>query len=921
MPDAPRAPILARVPPWVALGGTVFLAYFGLLIYCDIVRPGPEGMGLSHDLRVVRLVGGGAADRAGVRADDRVTEVDGYPIDSRMDWGAAMSRHRVGHPLRLGLRRGHEDVAAVLDLGRAPWTRWLKGEGVGLAVARLVQAVSLCLGLLVALRRPRDPLARLGAWLLATIGVYAIALPVGIAAVWSGLPGLIGLPLWVPYTSTLMAPAILLAFFLTFAAPRPWRLLWMLPMVPAVGYALRYRWETVYGTGFSRLSDGWLLLEAASAVYLVAAGIVAVRTFRTLSDVNERRRFTVILAGALVGCVGCVPIAIWYYAATEPLALFGSPVVAIGTLSLLAVPLSFTYAILRHRLFDLRLIVRMGVRYALARRLLLSVAPAAVALFAIDLSLHSDRPIGQWFAARASVYALLFGVSAVARSQRQRWLDALDRRFFRERYDATRILTRVAQELGQEAPLERSASRVVEQIGLALHPRFAALLVHVPAEGGYRLVASSPPGSGPARVPADGTLAALARVLGAPLDVSPAGARWLSGQLSTAEKSTLADAHVELIVPVPTTTPPGEALLVLGPRMSEEPYSTEDLDLLQAVAERMGPALARAAATDGSGAFAECRACGYCGTASEIACPVDGQPLVRVNLPRLLGGRYHLDRRLGRGGMGTVYGATDQALNRTVAVKVVREELIGNLPTAQRFHREARTVAAFSHPNVVTIHDFGIAGSARAYLVMELLAGRTLRGELDRRERLPEQEVLEVLGGICAAVDAAHRRQLVHRDLKPENVYLAATDAGRVTKVLDFGIAKGLLPTPLTEPHETGGESVVGTPSYMAPEQLRGEAPAASWDLWALAVMTCEMLTGRHPFTSVQFGAMASDGPPPHESLVQRALAGCPTGWTAFLVHALAIDPARRPTSAAEFLAQATAAASPLSSASEVGWA
>lgn len=157
--------------------------------------------------------------------------------------------------------------------------------------------------------------------------------------------------------------------------------------------------------------------------------------------------------------------------------------------------------------------------------------------------------------------------------------------------------------------------------------------------------------------------------------------------------------------------------------------------------------------------------------------------MIPIGFSRLLADRYRLDRRLGQGGMGTVYEATDTALERRVATKLIRDDLVGSEEAAARFQREARATAAFAHPNVVTVHDFGVAADTRAFLVMELLAGTNLRDAIDRDGRLPAARTVEILRSVCAAVDAAHAQQLVHRDLKPENIFLAQSQTGEIAKV------------------------------------------------------------------------------------------------------------------------------------------
>lgn len=155
-----------------------------------------------------------------------------------------------------------------------------------------------------------------------------------------------------------------------------------------------------------------------------------------------------------------------------------------------------------------------------------------------------------------------------------------------------------------------------------------------------------------------------------------------------------------------------------------------------------------------------------------------------------------------------------------------------------------RAAAGFSHPHVVTIHDFGVARETRAFLVMELLHGISLRDELHAKKRLTPARTLAILRDLASAVDAAHARHLVHRDLKPENVFLAGDSKDQV-KLLDFGLAKSLaVDTERETAAATGSGIVLGTVHDMGPDQLRGQVAELSWDSWAIAVMAYEMLAG-----------------------------------------------------------------------------
>jgi len=288
---------------------------------------------------------------------------------------------------------------------------------------------------------------------------------------------------------------------------------------------------------------------------------------------------------------------------------------------------------------------------------------------------------------------------------------------------------------------------------------------------------------------------ALVRALGQPVEVSESG--WLKERLPHEDTYFLRQARIDLLVPVATASDRREALLALGPKRSEEPYTREDQDLLVAIAASLALLLEKPAAIPQqvgrvSESFEECPQCGACYDTGAGHCAQEGASLVRICLLRTLVGRYRLEKRRGRGGMGAVYEALDTALERRVAVKVIRDDLVGSAEAAERFRKEARAAASFTHPNVVTVHDFGAAADARAFLVMELLEGATLRDELKRNSRLAPSRALDIMRGVSAAIEAAHRRQLIHRDLKPENIFLAQTEAGEVAKVLDFGIAKFL---------------------------------------------------------------------------------------------------------------------------------
>jgi predicted Ser/Thr protein kinase len=285
---------------------------------------------------------------------------------------------------------------------------------------------------------------------------------------------------------------------------------------------------------------------------------------------------------------------------------------------------------------------------------------------------------------------------------------------------------------------------------------------------------------------------------------------------------------------------------------------------------------------------AEARFCASCGTpapASNAAAPADP---VREILKVALGRQYEIQRLLGRGGMGAVYLATEAALEREVAIKVLPPDRGSTKESRDRFRREARTAAKLSHPNIVPLHTFGDVDGT-LYFVMGYVKGESLAARLKREGRLGVEDARRILIELCEALDYAHKLGIVHRDIKPDNV-LIEEETGRAM-LMDFGVAKALGAGQTV----TEAGSVLGTPHYMSPEQAQGKADIDSRsDLYSLGVMGYAMLAGRLPF----------EGPTPGDVMVQhitkeapslRILAPeTPTEVAGALMRCLEKDPARR---------------------------
>ena len=295
------------------------------------------------------------------------------------------------------------------------------------------------------------------------------------------------------------------------------------------------------------------------------------------------------------------------------------------------------------------------------------------------------------------------------------------------------------------------------------------------------------------------------------------------------------------------------------------------------------------------------------GTARAVRTPVgpDAGAEVTVRSGELFAGRYLLEDRLGEGGMGVVHRAHDQRLRRQVALKVMRSELGDDLEFRARFEREAAAAAGFEHPHVVPVHDYA-EHDGTLYLVMRFVPGRDLRQELAATGPLDLRRTVDLLGQIAAGLSAGHRNQLVHRDVKPANVLLERGPDGHERALLtDFGLAqpqsagRGLTSTGL----------LLGTVAYMSPEQLQGQRASPRSDVYALACVAYECLTGRPPFTGateVQTaqGHLSDPVPDPRSWAPDLPQAVVPV-----LLRGLAKTPEQRYGSAEEFAADLAQAA------------
>jgi serine/threonine-protein kinase len=263
--------------------------------------------------------------------------------------------------------------------------------------------------------------------------------------------------------------------------------------------------------------------------------------------------------------------------------------------------------------------------------------------------------------------------------------------------------------------------------------------------------------------------------------------------------------------------------------------------------------------------------------------------------------RYRIQRCIGQGGMGAVYLADDEVLGELVALKVITCSHTSDEPAmVARFRREAAAARKVSSPSVIRIHDLGEARPGLLYLSMEYFNGRTLAEMIAQRGQVPIKDAQDILQQICAGLEAAHAAGVIHRDLKPSNVLVGERGA---VKIIDFGLATTLVGESLTA---TG--AILGTPHYMAPEQVRGKPVDARTDIYALGALAYHLIVGRPPFggdNAIAIGFAHLSETPPRPRELRKEVS---TALDDAIMAALEKSPEQRPSSARAFCERAFAA-------------
>lgn len=620
---------------------------------------------------------------------------------------------------------------------------------------------------------------------------------------------------------------------------------------------------------------------------------------------DERRR--VRLFGLGVAAVGIFPVLLavvppWFPALEEKVhgELGARVLVPVNLVLILAMAGTTAYSVAVRRVLDVRTVLRKAAQYGLARLAVGALVVLPLVFVGIEIyrvrgeqiaSLFETRRL-LWFAGAAIVFLVLLRV-------RQQLSATIDRTFFREPYDARGLLRALMKSAGSDVPTDVWARRLLDEIDGAFHPESLGLLVRAIEGDAYQPLAGAV-----RRLPRDSVLARRLEVQRAPILVRGPGA--FLDSLPHEAQVWLADGDIELIVPLPGSEGSFSGILTLGPKRSELPFSRQDLQILETLAASLGISMENRLLRESAGnrrrgeaseePASECTHCSRVNRPGVTVCERCGSATQAGSLPSELFGKFRVEERIGHGGMGVVYRAADVALGRSVALKTLPAR---SPEDAHRLRREARTMAAITHPNLALI--LGVeTWQGTPILVLEYLAGGTLERRLEAGP-LPLGEVLELARVMAHALEKVHRAGILHRDVKPSNIGFTADG---VPKLLDFGLARivgegtpGVGPTFGRGRSETG---FAGTPLYMCPEAFDMGRPGAGFDLWSLGVVALEAAWGRHPFerqTSADTLRAIHRG---CDDELRASLPPWPAPVGELFARLLAADPGRRPATAAE---------------------
>lgn len=618
----------------------------------------------------------------------------------------------------------------------------------------------------------------------------------------------------------------------------------------------------------------WFLERSAESLMafgLIVIGALIIRNFFQLQEVDQRRRLRWVFFGTIIGVFPSLIFFLlnfafntlhlsWLYN-RDSLKYFDMA----SNFTLAFVPLSVSYAIIRDKMYDIHVVVRQGLHYLFAKNMLrlFIYLPAAILIYTVIQ--NRDRRITDVIFSNA-FYIFLTVIAVLGLKFRHRLSDLLDRKFFREAYNSEKILLSLIDEIKNINSMSELSKWVTVQVDSALHPKQILVFYRRRERGEMALGFSSGEHSQNLRIPDSARFLRIAEQMGSAHQFPSKD----TAEVPEQEKDWLKELGTHLIVPMNGSDQRLVGLLLLGEKKSEQPYTKTDRKMLEALAGQIAVICENLLLKERvdedlrvrrevlshlqdqkRNLVMECPACGTCYDSGVYKCAIEGAELM-LTLPvdRVVSGKYRLDKLLGRGGMGAVYQATDLSLNREVAIKVLIGSMFGDRLALRRFEREARASASLAHPNIITVYDYGGIEGEGAYLVMELLHGVTQRLYLRQHGNIHPLLAADWFNQILEGMKTAHQLGIIHRDLKPENILLAKqTEAQALVKILDFGLAKIKFLDSAESKSLTAPGTILGTLSYMSPEQIAGGEVDERSDIFSIGVMVIEALTGQQPFT------------------------------------------------------------------------
>ena len=632
-----------------------------------------------------------------------------------------------------------------------------------------------------------------------------------------------------------------------------------------------------------------------TALFLLCVGALVVAFIRGRhSPVDERRRVSVFVGGLLVGIGPLLAIILAEFLSEAAKAYIEGPGLRnVGFaiyLPMLTLPLTLAYAVSARRMIDVSLRLRRGARRMLARSTVAILLLATGGVLTWYLYVHREESVGVVLMdPGARTLALVFLVTCIIFPLRTVLLGLLDRPSD-ERGDRHTLVADLTARGRTSRTMEEAIAVIAETVGRGLAVEWVSVFARDARSGTY-----VPLGRAATALAADGGLARVLESSEAPLVTEPTDRRSAFGWLPSVDRLWILDNGAAAAAAVADVSGATPGFIATGPKRNDLPWSREDLSFLAAAASSAAFVLGSMSTSDASELArkavrgrdvdaTDCRTCGRVQEPGGGRCRCGG-PLDTSVLPLVLNGKFKVERVLGRGGMGVVYEALDLELDRTVALKTLPRL---SPDAAFRLRREARSMATVIHPHLALI--FG-SESWRGVpvLVVEYLAGGTLRQRMSSPWSAEPAVTLGV--ALSGALGAMHRRGLLHRDVKPSNI--AFTEDG-TPKLLDFGLAEVA-----EEPVDITPVVVAGTRRYLSPEALRGAPPTVAQDLWALAVVLYEAVSGK-PWL------MSPTGDVPDVRAVNPSV---PEALTQFLMAALAVRPDRRFKTAAAFASGLAAAA------------